>query len=69
MNSEIKIKSLHITPFGDIFRLQCYKDNSVLRAEFPTKEQAFKYAVPLAKKDNAVIVIHGNKIVEHVYKF
>ena len=69
MNSEMKIKSLHITPFGDIFRLQCYKDNSVLRAEFLTKEQAFKYAVPLAKKDNAVIVIHGNKIVEHVYKF
>lgn len=69
MNKELKIKSLHITPFGNIFRLQCYKDNSVLRAEFTTKEQAFKYAVPLAKKDNAVIVIHGNKIVEHVYKF
>ena len=69
MSKELKIRSLHITPFGNIFRLQCYKDNSVLRAEFPTKEQAFKFAVPLAKKDNAVIVIHGNKIVEHVYKF
>lgn len=69
MIKDKKFTSLHITPFGDSFRLQCFKDNTVYRYIFGSKEQAFKYAVPIAKKDSAVIVIHGFKTIEHVFKF
>lgn len=66
---EYKVKSLHITPYGNVYRLQIFKENSSIRGFFNSIKQAFNYALPLAQQDNAVIVIHNHNSVEHVYKF
>lgn len=69
MENSIIIKSIHLFKLCDKYRLQAYKEKGLYTIDFINKENCYRYASSLAKKFKCALIIHGDKIIEHVYKF